>query len=94
MFDLHFFEQVKKMMAWTQPAPPIQYVNEHMYREVLNTSIANGPGVTLYCGATEMEMNEAWLKTYIAATYPPYFGKELAFGVHFKGVSHKCIALY
>ena len=68
MFDLKFFAVVKKVLAWSDDAPPCYYANTH---ESIVEKKKTKEG---YLEAAKMlSLNEKILHLWIRENYPKYF---------------------
>lgn len=69
MFDLRFISVVKKVLAWTEPAPPCRFANAHessLQQKRMRYQLEEVTGT--------MSINEMTLHVYVSNTYPVYFG--------------------
>lgn len=80
MFDLKFFEMVRRLMAHTE-APQLEVLNEHesyLARNKLtvrNAKLSSGHDRLINTLACERELHQ-----YLHDTYPAYFGLFVHFG--------------
>jgi hypothetical protein len=75
MFDLKFFEMVRRVMAWTE-APQLEVLNEHESYLARNKRTARNTkklstGHDRFINAPTCEQD---LHQYLHDTYPAYFG--------------------
>ena len=74
MFDLKFFEMVRRLMAWTE-APQLEVLNEHesyLARNKLtvrNAKLSSGHDRLINAATCERDLHQ-----YLHDTYPAYFG--------------------
>jgi hypothetical protein len=72
MFDPYFISVVRKVLSWTNDAPPCHYANTH-------ESVVKMKKTKVGCpeAAKMMSLNEQILHLYVREYYPKYFSLEI-----------------